>query len=103
MDQARSKLTTPAVILVSLLCVSCSSPDTRSAKSEGNPVGADGMPILTEEQKKEGMVCKREQVTGTRISKRICTTQEQRDRQQRQAQEDLRNNQRINAGPTTTE
>jgi hypothetical protein len=103
MHYARSKIIPLTVTVVSLLCVSCSSTDTQSTQSAVNPVDSDGMPILTVAQKEEGMVCKREAVTGTRISKKICTTKEQRDRQQQQAQQDLRDNQRINLGPTITE
>jgi len=103
MHYARSRIIPLTVTVVSLLCVSCSSTDTQSTQSAGNPVDSDGMPILTVAQKEEGMVCKREAVTGTRISKKICTTKEQRDRQQQQAQQDLRDNQRINLGPTITE
>ncbi len=91
--------------IISLLIATSACTPTASEKLtyEENPVDKDGLPILTEEQQDAGIVCKREPVTGTRISKKVCTTREQRELAQRRAQEELRNTQRTAAGPTISE
>ena len=87
-----------------LLVTSACTPTTADKLSyQENQVDADGLPILTQEQENAGIVCKREPVTGTRISKKVCTTKEQRELAQQRAQDELRNTQRTAAGPTISE
>ncbi len=95
----RNRFTASSIIALSLVCAACSSSDTRTASTTGNPVDAEGLPILTEEQKAQGIVCKNEPVTGTRISRKTCTTREQRERQQQLARENLENSRRSLPGP----
>lgn len=87
-----------AVIAAALTLVGCST--TEKQQVAGNPVDEDGLPILTEEQKREGIVCVREPVTGSRISKKSCTTAEQRERNRQLAEEQLKETQRRSVGPT---
>ena len=83
-------LALPLMVLV-LAGTACSTTqETKLTKME-NKTDAEGLPALTEEQQDQGIICKREPVTGTRLSKKTCTTQAQRDRAQAIAQEELRN------------
>jgi hypothetical protein len=68
-----------------------------------NPVDRDGLPVLTEDQQEAGIICKREPVTGTRISKKVCTTKEQRELAQQRAQDELRRSQNSAARQTISE
>ena len=101
MLQHRNSLIATALIALSLACAGCSSSDTRTASTPANAVDADGLPILTEEQQEQGIICKKEPVTGTRISRKSCTTKEQRERQQELARENLENSRRTLPGPVT--
>lgn len=84
-----------------LTCAGCSTTEKQPAAA--TKVDADGLPILTEDQKEAGIICVREPVTGSRISKKTCTTKEQRERNQRVAEQELRNTQLRSAGPTISE
>ena len=80
-------------LVLSLFCVSCSS--TATPPAEAVPYGPDGLPVLTDAHKEQGIVCKRVQVIGSRISQKTCTTPEQRERLQQQAREQAEHVQRI--------
>jgi hypothetical protein len=95
----RKRFIAPSLIALSLTCAACSSNDTRTASTPANAVDTDGLPVLTEEQKAQGVVCKREPVTGTRISKKTCTTREQRERLQQLGRESLEDSRRARPGP----
>ncbi len=99
------KLAALPLLAVILTCTACSTAETQQQQQQvaGNPVDKDGLPILTDEQEDAGIICKREPVTGTRISKKSCTTAEQREQAKRIAQEELMTTQRRAAGPTITE
>jgi len=88
-----------AGVIVSVMLGGCSSTDT--LQNDGNAVDADGLPILTEEQKADGIVCVREPVTGTRISRKSCTTRQQRERDKRLAEEEINKITRQKPGPVT--
>jgi hypothetical protein len=89
------------LIIVILSCAACTSTSEQKVAAAG--VDADGLPILSEEQKEAGIVCVREPVIGTRISKKSCTTAAQREANQRAAQADLERTQRMSkaGGPDT--
>jgi hypothetical protein len=91
-----------ALILAS---TACSTTDQQAQQQQlaEHPVDKDGLPILTEEQKDAGIICVREPVTGTRISKKSCTTAEQREYQKRISQEELMDTQRRANAPTIRE
>ena len=91
-----------ALILASTGCSTTEQQAQQQAAAE-HPVDKDGLPILTEEQKEAGIICVREPVTGTRISKKSCTTAAQREYAKSIAQEDLTNTTRRSAGPTIQE
>ncbi len=55
--QSRISLIGAGTLIVGLLLAGCSS--TGKPQTSGNAVDADGLPILTEEQKAEGIVCVR--------------------------------------------
>ena len=87
-----------ALILAS---TGCSTTEQQAQQQVAeNAVDKDGLPILTDEQKEAGIICVREPVTGTRISKKSCTTAAQREYAKQLSQEDLINTQRRSAGPT---
>jgi hypothetical protein len=91
-----------AVILASTGC-STTEQQAQQQQVAENPVDKDGLPILTDEQKDAGIICVREPVTGTRISKKTCTTAEQREYAKRISQEELRDTQRRALSPTIRE
>lgn len=98
------KLLALPLLVLFLACTACSTAEQQQQQQvAGNPVDKDGLPILTDEQEDAGIICKREPVTGTRISKKSCTTAEQREQAKRIAQEELMTTQRRAAGPTITE
>jgi uncharacterized protein with ACT and thioredoxin-like domain len=86
--------------IIAVLLAACSTTD--KPQTAGNAVDADGLPILSEEQKAEGIVCVREPVTGSRISRKSCTTQEQRERNKRLAEEELNKVTRQKPGPVAS-
>ena len=92
-----------ALPLVALILASTGCSTTQQQAAAEHPVDKDGLPILTEEQKEAGIICVREPVTGTRISKKSCTTAAQREYAKSIAQEDLTNTTRRSAGPTIQE
>lgn len=98
-----NKLAAVPLLAVILTCSACSSTETQQQQVAGNPVDKDGLPILTDEQKEAGIICVREPVTGTRISKKSCTTREQREQAQRMSQEDLLNSQRRQTSSTISD
>ena len=81
-----------AALAISLLCTSCSS--TSKPPAEPVPYGPDGLPVLTDAHKAQGIVCKRVQVVGSRISRKTCITAEQRENSQRLAREEAEQMQR---------
>ncbi len=95
----RTRFIALTLVALSVGCASCSTSGTRTAPATANAVDADGLPILTEEQQAQGIVCKREPVTGTRISKKTCTTREQRERLQQLGRESLEDSRRARPGP----
>ena len=100
-----NKLLVLPLLVAILTCTACSTTETQQqqvAPAE-NPVDKDGLPILTDEQKDAGIICVREPVTGTRISKKSCTTREQRENAQRLSQEDLINSQRRQTSSTISD
>jgi hypothetical protein len=92
----------PLLVLV-LACTACSTTQKQEQQLAANPVAQDDQPALTDEQQDEGIICKREPVTGTRISKKVCTTAAQRERAQQMGQENLLNTQRRSTTPTISE
>lgn len=98
MSPVSSRRLAPCLLSALLCLAACSTTD--KPKSAGNPVGADGLPVLTDEQKEAGVVCKYEVVTGSRISRKICTTPAQREREQAMGREQTEEIQRRNTGPT---
>lgn len=101
-----NKLLGLPLLAVILSCTACSTTENQQQQAvaaAANPVDKDGLPILTDAQKDAGIICVREPVIGTRISRKNCTTAEQREQAKRIAQEDLANTQRRAAGPTITE
>ena len=89
-----NKFAAVPLLAMILACTACSTTETQQQQVAGNPVDKDGLPILTDQQKEDGIICVREPVTGTRISKKSCTTREQREQAKRMSQEDLINSQR---------
>ena len=67
------------VIIISLIFLSCASVDKSTQASEEK-----------NNDSKNGLVCKVEEITGSHVRKRVCYTQRQIDRQQEAAQEALR-------------
>jgi len=65
-----------------LAIAGCSSTPTPDAAPESDEMIAA--------KKKAGYECKREKVTGSRVSHKVCTTQAQRDERREQDQEALR-------------
>ncbi len=100
-----NKLFGPPLLAVIITCTACSTADTQQHQQQvaETAVDKDGLPILTEDQKDAGIICVREPVTGTRISKKSCTTREQRERAQRLSQEDLQNTQRRQTSSTISD
>lgn len=96
---ANSPLAVSALVL-SFFCVACSS--TSKPPAEPVPYGPDGLPVLTDAHKEQGIVCKRVRVIGSRISKKICTTAEQRERNQQLAREQAEQAQRLSKGSGPT-
>ena len=96
----RTTIFSAGTMIAALLLAGCST--TEKPQTVGNAVDADGLPILTEEQKAEGIVCVREPVTGTRISRKSCTTREQRERNKRLAEDDIDKVTRQKPGPVAT-
>ena len=66
------------VTILSLIFLSCASADKSIQASE------------EEEDSKDGLICKFEEMTGSHVRKRVCYTQKQIDRQREIAQEALR-------------
>ncbi len=95
-----NKLAAVPLLALIITCTACSSTETQQQQVASNAVDKDGLPILTDEQKDAGIICVREPVTGTRISKKSCTTREQREQAQRRSQEDLMNSQRRQTSST---
>lgn len=96
-----------ALPLLSLIlaCTGCSTTEQQAQLQQvaEDSVDKDGLPILTDEQKDAGIICVREPVTGTRISKKSCTTPEQREYAKRISQEELMDTQRRATSPTIRE
>ena len=67
------------VTILSLIFLSCASADKSMQASEEK-----------EEDSKDGLICKFEEMTGSHVRKRVCYTQRQIDRQREIAQEALR-------------
>lgn len=105
MSLMHPQLVTLPLLALILACTGCSTTDQPAQQQAAavHAVDKDGLPILTEEQKDAGIICVREPVTGTRISKKTCTTAEQREYAKKLSQEDLVNTQRRSAGPTIQE
>lgn len=101
MHSGIKQLLTIALAALMLASAACSTTDSTEAKeAKLQPVDKDGVPILTAEQAESGIICKNEPVIGTRISRKTCTTAEQRERLQREAQEQTQHTQRRATGPT---
>lgn len=101
MSCAHTKAIALPIIVIALCFTGCSSTEEQKQQvAGGQPVDSDGLPILTDKQKEDGIICKSEPVTGTRISKKSCTTREQREANQRAAQEDLQRTKNRASGPT---
>ena len=104
MPRALIKLITLPLTLLLIAMAACTPTASEQQLTKGqNPVDRDGLPVLTEEQQEAGIICKREPVTGTRISKKVCTTKEQRELAQRKAQDELRRSQNSAARQTISE
>ena len=101
MHRAFKKLFTYPLLALIMTCAACSTTDNQQAAGYA-AVDEDGLPILTAQQKEDGVICKREPVTGTRFAKKVCTTREQRERDKRLAEEQLRNSTR-HSRPSTSE
>ena len=67
------------ITILSLVFLSCASTNTSMQASEEK-----------DEDSKEGLICKFEEMTGSHVRKRVCYTQKQIDRQREIAQEALR-------------
>jgi hypothetical protein len=67
------------IIILSLVFLSCASTDKSMQVSEEK-----------DEDSKDGLICKFEELTGSHVRKRVCYTQKQIDRQREIAQEALR-------------
>ena len=67
------------ITILSLVFLSCASTDKSMQVSEGK-----------DEDSKDGLICKFEELTGSHVRKRVCYTQKQIDRQREIAQEALR-------------
>ena len=67
------------VTILSLIFLSCASADKSMQASEEK-----------EEESKDGLICKFEEMTGSHVRKKVCYTQRQIDRQREIAQEALR-------------
>jgi len=79
--------TRSAFILVALLCSACAA--TQRPEVQPTPLGPDGLPVLTDAHKEDGVVCERRPKTGSRVTKLECTTAAQREHNQRIAREQL--------------
>ncbi len=66
-------------IILSLIFLSCVSADKSMQASQEK-----------EEDSKDGLICKVEEITGSHVRKRVCYTQRQIDRQREISQEALR-------------
>ena len=67
------------ITILSLVFLSCASTDKSMQVSEEK-----------DEDSKDGLICKFEELTGSHVRKRVCYTQKQIDRQREIAQEALR-------------
>ena len=67
------------ITILSLVFLSCASTDKSMQASEEK-----------DEDSKDGLICKFEEMTGSHVRKRVCYTQKQIDRQREIAQEALR-------------
>jgi hypothetical protein len=77
---------------------SAAAPSTQTqavaADSGGQKAAGSGTAVAKND--KDKLVCTSEQVTGSRIPKRVCRTQEQIDRERESAQKALRESERVN-------
>jgi len=81
----------------------CSSTDANKQQVANTAVDKDGLPVLTDEQKDDGIICVRKPVTGSRLSKKYCSTPEQRARAQSEAQRTTQEVMRKSTGPTISD
>lgn len=88
---------------VALILGACSSTDADKQQVASVPLDKDGLPVLTDEQKEDGVICVRKPVTGSRLSKKYCSTAEQRARAQSEAQRTSAEVLRKSTGPTITQ
>ncbi len=76
-----------AIAFASIALAACSS----GYQSEMNKVAGTGDETADEQiakaEKSDGYKCKRVQITGTRMSEKICSTADEREQQRRGAQE----------------
>jgi hypothetical protein len=76
-----------AIVLTSAALAACST----GYESEMNKVSGTGDEVADQQvaktERDDGYQCKRVQITGTRMSEKICTTAAQREEQRRGAQE----------------
>lgn len=100
--------TTKLIVAIPLLAMAlvvgaCSTTDSEKQQVAQVAVDKDGLPILTDKQKEDGIICVRTPVTGSRISKKVCSTPEQRERLQREGQNQALDVQRRSTSPTISE
>lgn len=101
---SRTRLLLLAPLVATALTLgACSSTDANKQQVANTAVDKDGLPILTDEQKDDGIICVRKPVTGSRVSKKYCTTPEQRARAQSEAQRTTQEVMRKSTGPTISE
>ena len=104
MPRTLKQLITLPLTLLLIAMAACTPTASEQQLTAGQtPVDRDGLPVLTEDQQEAGIICKREPVTGTRISKKVCTTKEQRELAQQRAQDELRRSQNSAARQTISE
>ncbi len=92
-----------SLVAMALVVGACTSTDANKQQVANAAVDKDGLPVLTEEQKADGIICVRKPVTGSRISKKSCSTPEQRERAQSEAQRQALDVQRTSTSPTISE
>ncbi|MDQ0463011.1 hypothetical protein QO010_000759 [Caulobacter ginsengisoli] len=60
---------------------------TPAASGPANATASTATPASTAPKVDEGVICKMKQITGTRFSKKVCTTQAERDQQAAQGRD----------------
>ena len=100
---SRTRLLILGPLVAAAFTLGACSSNTDKQQVANAQVDKDGLPVLTDEQKDEGIICVRKPVTGSRVSKKYCSTPEQRARAQSEAQRTTQEVMRKSTGPTISE